>query len=169
MRTATLAHHSLNGNGGNRKMNLYTDVNPFCTETELFFDGFTKSLFNSFPFKNAKNDESHYPLSVDLVENADSIQVKAECPGMEQNDLDVSWSDGALTIKGEKKSCWDQESTNLYRLERVYGKFERQISLPVGIEVDKVEASYKNGILTVTLPKSQEAKTKIKKIAVASE
>jgi HSP20 family protein len=169
MRTAPLAHHSVNGNGGSSHMNLETDFNSLRTKTEPFIVSFTKILSDSFPFKTAPNSESYCSPRIDVVDKPDSVQITAECPGMEQSDLDVSWTDGVLAIKGEKKSSWNQESTKLYRLERAYGKFERQISLPVEIEADKVEASYKNGVLTVTLPKSHEAKTQIKNIAIISE
>jgi len=169
MRTALLAHHSSNGNGGNIHMNLETGFKSFPNEIDQVFGSFTQNLFNSFPIKTSWNNGSNASLNIDVADNADSIQVKAECPGMEQNDLDVSWTDGILTIKGEKKSFWDQESNKLYRSERVYGKFKRQISLPAEIEAEKVEASYKNGVLTVTLPKSQEAKTQVKKITINSD
>ncbi len=169
MRTAQLAHHSVNGNGGSNHMNLETSFNSFFTKFDPFFDSITQSLYTPFPFKTASDSEFYCPLHIDVADKTDSVQVTAECPGMEQKDLDVSLADSVLIIKGEKKSCWNQETNNFYRSERVYGKFERQIPLPFEIEAEKVEASYKNGVLTVTLPKSQEAKTQIKQIVISSE
>ena len=103
-----------------------------------------------------------YP-SLDVAETKNDVIVKAEVPGMDPKDIDISLSDSILTIKGEKK----QEKEGDYHLtERCFGAFTRAIQLPAEVQSDKIEASYKNGILKVTLPKTEEAKKKEIKIKV---
>ncbi len=165
MSTETLARHSLNGNGGNTLTNSETGLGSLHNEMNQVFDRF----FDTFPYARKLKRGSQLKLHIDVADCGDSVKVVAECPGMEQDDIDISWADGILTLKGEKKSFWEKESTNLYRSERVFGSFHRQVSLPAEVEAEKIEAFYKNGVLTVTLPKSQEAKNQAKKITIAAE
>ena len=90
--------------------------------------------------------------------------MKAEVPGMDPKDIDISLSDGLLTIKGEKKQEREEKEENYHLVERSYGAFTRSIRLPKEVQSDKISASYKNGVLKVTLPKSEEAKKKEIKI-----
>ena len=101
---------------------------------------------------------------IEVNETDAQIQVSAELPGLDEKDIDLLISDGALIIRGEKKA--EVEDKNRQFSERFYGRFERQIPLGVEIEEDKVEASFKNGVLTVTLPKSARALTKMKHIEI---
>lgn len=101
---------------------------------------------------------------IEVNETDAQIQVSAELPGLDEKDIDVLISDGALIIRGEKKA--EVEDKNRQFSERFYGRFERQIPLGVEIEEDKIEASFKNGVLTVTLPKSARAQTKMKHIEI---
>jgi len=103
---------------------------------------------------------------VDLYEEKDDIVVKAELPGMEKNNIEVNLSDSTLTIKGEKKKEEEVKEENYYRSERSYGRFLRSIELPKAVHADKVKASFKNGILEVRVPKTEEAKTKEIKVKV---
>jgi HSP20 family protein len=96
----------------------------------------------------------------DVYEENDNFTVKAELPGMKKEDIAVSLHDGDLTISGERKGETKTEGTEVYRAERYFGKFQRVVSLPMQVAPDKVSADYKDGILTVTLPKSEEAKPK---------
>ena len=98
--------------------------------------------------------------SVDVSETADKIVVKAEIPGIDSKDIDISLSGDVLTIKGEKKTEREEKEENYHLVERGYGSFTRSLRLPVGVEADKIEASYKQGILTVTCPKKEEVKAK---------
>jgi len=104
---------------------------------------------------------------VDVVENADSVTVKAELPGIDPKDVDISVSGDTLTIKGEKKEEKEEKGKSFYRVERTYGSFCRSISLPTGVEADKAKADYKDGVLSVTLPKSE--KVKAKKIPIKTD
>jgi HSP20 family protein len=92
--------------------------------------------------------------------------VKAEVPGLEPKDIDISLSDGLLTIKGEKKQEREEKEENYHLVERSYGSFARSIRLPNEVQSDKIDASYKNGVLKIVLPKSEEAKKKEIKIKV---
>ncbi len=96
----------------------------------------------------------------DVYEEKDNFVVKAELPGMKKEDINVSLHDGNLIISGERKSETKSEGTEVYRAERFFGKFERVVSLPTTVATNSVKAEYKDGVLTVTLPKSEEAKPK---------
>ncbi len=96
----------------------------------------------------------------DVYEEKDNFVVKAELPGMKKEDISVSLHDGNLIISGERKNEVKSEGAEVYRAERYVGKFQRSVSLPMPVIAGKVTAEYKDGILTVTLPKSEEAKPK---------
>jgi HSP20 family protein len=104
--------------------------------------------------------------AVDLYEEKDDIVVKAELPGIETNNIEVNLTDHTLTIKGEKKKEEETKEENYYRAERSYGSFVRTLELPKDVHADKVKATFKNGILEVRLPKTEEAKTKEVKVKV---
>lgn len=98
--------------------------------------------------------------ALDVQEDKDSFSVRVELPGMKREDIGVSLQDGALVISGERKEEKVHEGTAIHRQERYYGKFTRALTLPAAVAGDKVKAQYKDGILTVTLPKAEEAKPK---------
>jgi HSP20 family protein len=110
--------------------------------------------------------ETEWQPSADIAETADSITIKAELPGLEPKDIEVTLSGDLLTIKGEKKKEKEKKDEKFHRTERFYGIFERSFRFPVGVKMDKVEAKFDKGILTVTLPKTEEAKTKEIKVQV---
>ncbi len=94
----------------------------------------------------------------DVYEEKDNFVVKAELPGLKKEDISVSLHEGNLIISGERKSETKGEGTEVHRAERYFGKFQRVVALPAQVAVSNVKAEYKDGILTVTLPKSEEAK-----------
>lgn len=100
---------------------------------------------------------SGWTPALDLYQNNDNIVAVVELPGMRKEDIEISLQDGTLTISGERK---DETAKEGARTERVTGKFRRSVTLPTRVDVSKVNASYKDGILTVTLPKAEEAKPK---------
>lgn len=104
--------------------------------------------------------------AVDVVETKDSILVKAELPGIEAKDLDISITGELLTIRGEKKSEREEKGKNFHRMERTYGSFSRTVEIPSYANTDKVNADYKDGVLTVSLSKKEEAKEKTVKVDV---
>ena len=90
----------------------------------------------------------------------------AELPGMDENNIDVKFSDGTLTIKGEKRDEREEKKKNFYLAERRYGSFQRSFSVPKSVDAGRIEANFKNGVLTVTLPKTPQARQNEKKIPV---
>jgi len=107
-----------------------------------------------------------YPL-LDMAETDESVIVKAELPGIDPKGVDISISDDNLTIKGEKKEETEEKGKHFHRIERSYGSFSRTISLPKSVNIDKVKAEYKNGILEINLPKKEEAKAKKVEVKVS--
>jgi HSP20 family protein len=95
---------------------------------------------------------------VDLYEDKDNVIVKAELPGLKREDIEVSLHDGALSVSGERKTEEKVENAEVRRTERFVARFQRTITLPSAVKADKVNAQYKDGVLTVTLPKAEEAK-----------
>ncbi len=104
--------------------------------------------------------------TADLIESDREFRVKAEMPGMAEEDVEVTYSDGMLTIKGEKEEESEKKEEDYHVSERHYGSYRRSFSLPQTVDADKVEASMKDGVLTVVLPKLPEAKKETKKISV---
>ena len=98
--------------------------------------------------------------AVDVKETAEAIVVKAEVPGMDAKDINISITGEVLTIKGEKKSEREEKEENYHLVERNYGSFSRSLTLPAAVDVDKIEAKYDKGVLTVTCPKKEEVKPK---------
>jgi HSP20 family protein len=121
------------------------------------FDSTMPSVFNQM---------SAWP-SVEVVETDKDIRIVAALPGMDEKDVEVSVSDDVLTIRGEKKAEIDDRERAFS--ERYYGRFERRIPLPFEVEDDRAEASFENGVLTVTLPKSPMAEAKTKRIEISGK
>src|SRR5256885_10878365 len=103
---------------------------------------------------------------VELKEDDKQIQVTAELPGVDEKDVRVSAADDVLIIEGEKKSETEEKEKGFYRSERYYGSFRRELALPSGIDMDKADASFKNGILKLTLPKTEQAQKTAKSIPI---
>ncbi|MCO5051417.1 MAG: Hsp20/alpha crystallin family protein [Verrucomicrobiae bacterium] len=104
--------------------------------------------------------------ALDVYEDKDNYTVKAELPGMKKEDIEVSLHEGVLSISGERKSETEKEDTEVFRAERFVGRFQRTVTLPASVAADKVKAAYKDGVLTITLPKTEEAKPKQIDVAV---
>jgi HSP20 family protein len=112
-------------------------------------------------------EERGWMPAVDVFEKEDRFVVKAELPGMKEEDIDVSVVGDTLSIRGEKKTETEIKEEDYYRCERSYGSFYRSIPLPSNVDANKIEASFEDGVLEVALPKS--AKIKPKKIAVSAK
>jgi HSP20 family protein len=139
-------------------------------EFERRFHGTLGDLFDwrAFPTLWSRTlEEGARSPSIEVVDKGDKYLVRAELPGMKKEDIDVSIADSSLTISGERKQDKEvKEEDYLYR-EHYYGSFHRTLPLPEGVDSKKIEASYENGILEVTMPKGEE--TKIKKVKVGSK
>ena len=102
--------------------------------------------------------------SLEVSETDKEVRVMAELPGLEEKDVEVLLGDGTLTLRGEKKS--ETEDKDRHFSEHYYGRFERRVALPSEVDEDKIQASFKNGVLTVTMPKSAKAQERVKRIPV---
>ncbi|MFZ1081900.1 MAG: Hsp20/alpha crystallin family protein [Candidatus Kryptoniota bacterium] len=96
----------------------------------------------------------------DVIENKEAYVIKAELPGVNRSDVKITLNENVLTIKGEKKQEKEENEKNFHRVERSYGSFERSFTLPIGVKSDKIDAAYKDGILTIILPKAEETTPK---------
>ncbi len=138
----------------------FTELSTFRREMDRLWDSF----FGERPL--ARIWEREWAPSLDLSETKDNFVVKAEVSGMDAKDINISLTGDLLTIKGEKKQEREEKEENYHLVERSYGAFSRSVRLPAEVESDKIEASYKNGILRITLSKSEKVKAKEVKIKV---
>jgi HSP20 family protein len=111
-----------------------------------------------------RGTEAELTFPIDLAETEDSVTVKAVLPGIKPEDVDISVSEGVLTVKGESRFEQKSERENYYRQEIRYGAFSRSIPLPSRVNHEQAEAEFKDGVLTVTLPKAEEVRPKQIKI-----
>ena len=118
-------------------------------------------------FTPTSNLLSGWTPAFDVYENKDHFTVVAELPGIKKEDIAVSLHEGSLSVSGERKSENKYEEAEIYRAERFFGRFQRTVSLPTAVAADKIKAQYKDGILTITLPKTEEAKPKQIDVAVS--
>ena len=144
-----------------RELTPFSDFDRMRREMERVWDTFLEGDAR----KESKKDSVWLP-SLDVSETKNDVVVKAELPGMDPKDIEVTLSDGHLMIKGQKKHEKEEKDEDYHFVERSYGSFVRAVHLPKEVKHDKISASYKNGVLKVVLPKSEEAKTKEVKIKV---
>lgn len=104
---------------------------------------------------------------VDIMEDKDGLVLKAELPGMDKKDIEVRVENNVLTLQGERKRESETKENGYYRRERAYGTFSRSFSLPTSVDTGKIGAEYKDGVLSVSLPKAEEAKPKQIQVKVA--
>ena len=134
--------------------------------TQKEFDRLFKEAFSPMHGETEVSTRSWAP-PVDIYETEDAIVLKAELPGMDPKDVEVRVEDNTLYLKGERNFEKDVKEQNYHRVERSYGTFTRTFSLPNSVDADKVAANYKDGVLTLTMPKKEEAKPKTIKIEVS--
>jgi len=146
----------------------FADLSVWERELEDFFKDFSErapwrfrrsGLWPVSPF------EFSVP-SVDVYEEKDEVVVKVDLPGMDRDDIDVNITDSQLSIRGEKRKEEEVDEDAYYRSERAYGAFNRTIDLPSEVQTEKAKASFKNGVLEIRMPKSEEAKKRVKKLTV---
>lgn len=120
-------------------------------------------MFNDlFASPNEPTDETEnrWSPSVDIAETDSGFEVRAELPGVKQEDVNVSVRDNVLTLRGEKRQEETDEGKDYRRVERHYGSFQRAFTLPPNVDVEAITAAYRDGVLTLTVPKAEEAKPK---------
>ncbi|MFG1192672.1 Hsp20/alpha crystallin family protein [Xanthobacter flavus] len=159
------------GRNNNQTPSVYRDEdrNPFLSlhrEVNRLFDDVFRGFDSRLPaFGSLSSFAGSWP-SVEISETDKEIKVTAEIPGLEEKDVEVLIDDGVLTLKGEKRS--ETEDKEKQFSERFYGRFERRIPLGVEVEEDKIDARFKNGVLSIVLPKSAKAQSQVKRIAIKS-
>lgn len=139
---------------------LFDDFHPFSWRSP--FARSEPDIWGALP----KRTEWQIAPAMDLVEKDGSYEISAELPGIDEKNVEIKLSNGMLTIKGEKSEEKEEKDKEYFLSERRYGSFQRSFQLPEGVDEEKVEATFKKGVLTVVIPKSPEAKQSEKKIEV---
>lgn len=143
-------------------------------EIDRLFEDFDREFWRS-PFRRSMFDVEPSLIrtsawvaepAVDISESDQAFEIKMELPGMDEKDVEVKLANGGLTISGEKQEQKEEREKDYYLKERHFGSFERYFRLPDGVNADKIEASSRKGVLTITLPKNPEAQKAAKKIEV---
>lgn len=148
----------------------YRDLSPFRAfhrDIDRLFDEF----FGGLDMPTLRGEDRGFAAPsprLDVTETEKAYEVSVELPGIEEKDIELTLADGVLTLKGEKKVDREQKEKGRVHIERSFGSFQRSLSLPSDVDEDKVEAAFKNGVLTVTLPKRPEARPHHKKIEIKS-
>lgn len=145
----------------NDLFSLQRDVNQLFNE---FFGG-----FEMIPSSRLSEQLATFTPRMDISETDKEIKVTTELPGLTEKDVDITLEDNVLTIKGEKKAEVENKTAQTYRLERSYGAFHRAIPLDAKVNTEGVKAAMKNGVLTVTLPKTEPEKSQEHKIQIKAE
>lgn len=135
------------------------------SEIDRVFNEFTPGFFDR-PLARFQSALTGGLPAVDIVESDNAYELTAELPGIETKDLDVSLSNGILTIKGEKQESKEEKEKEYHISERRYGSFQRSLQLPDGVDADKIDASFANGVLKVVLPKTPGSHGTHRKITI---
>jgi HSP20 family protein len=135
-----------------RALMPWTGMASMKQEMDRLVDRFFEAKWNELPALG------EWAPSMDISETKDSLVAKIEAPGLDEKDIQVALQENLLTIKGEKKHEKEEKDEHFHRVERSYGAFTRSVRLPVAVDASKVTATFKNGLLTVTLPKTPAAK-----------
>jgi HSP20 family protein len=135
---------------------LSTALTPFARLSNAFQEDVDR-LFD-LPFFGRESRATASPTALDIYQDKDQFIVKAELPGLKKEDIAVSLHEGVLTLAGERRQEKEHDEKSSVRNERWFGRFERTVNLPAPVDAGRVAASYEDGILTVTLPKAEQAK-----------
>lgn len=132
----------------------FNDLNRMRNELDrIFQDPFSLVTLGTSFFEG-------WTPALDIYEDKDKYVAKAELPGLKNEDIDVSLEGNTLTISGERKQEEERKEGDTYRSERYFGRFQRSVTLPARVDASKIQATYKDGVLTVSIPKTEEAKPK---------
>ena len=138
-------------------MALLMRPEPFSREIDRFFD----------TFFGQEREARRWVPPMDLVEGEEHFVLKADLPGLSEADVKLEVSDGTLTISGERRAEHEQKERGFYRIERSFGSFSRSLTLPDGVDADRIAAEFHNGVLEVRIPKPEERKPR--RIEIATE
>lgn len=136
---------------------------------DRFSQGFTWPWPSFEPLKGLSIPRAAVSPKVDISEGKSGYTLTAELPGLDEKDIDIAVTGRTLSLKGEKREERDVDEKDYHLSERSYGAFRRTFTIPEGVDPDKIEASFKKGVLTISLPKSAEAKSKQRKISVGGK
>jgi HSP20 family protein len=114
-------------------------------------------FFHGWPWSRGAAESLGWAPAIDVVDRKDEVVLRADLPGMTEKDIELTMQDGNLTIRGERKEEKEEKEENYYCCERSYGAFSRSLAVPAGVSADKINASFKNGVLEVHLPKTKES------------
>lgn len=129
----------------------FREMNSLQREMNRAFDSFFRDV-------DDESQESTWYPSLDVKETSEKIEVYAELPGLQKQDIKVSIRDNILSLSGEKRREEEEKDANFHRVERVYGTFSRTITLPARVDVNKIEALFKDGVLHLSLAKVEDEK-----------
>ena len=157
-------------------MHMWRPLENLRREVDRLFDDFNMVPFR-LPFRRPAFDIEPFwaPQSwvtvpaVDFVEHDDAFEMTADLPGLDEKNIELKVANGVLTIKGEKTEDKEEKEGDFHMRERRFGSFERSFHLPEIVDTDKIEASFKHGVLTLKMPKTAEAQKQVKKIEVKGE
>lgn len=135
-------------------------ISALQNEMNRMFDNFFDNSFGLAPLKRLMNSEGMFSPVVDVSENKNDIKVLVDVPGVDEKDIQVSLNHNVLEIHGEKKYEKEDKEENYHYFERSYGSFHRSIPLPCEVDGDNVDAVYQKGVLTITLPKTEDTQGK---------
>ena len=155
---------------------IWSPLAGLRTEIDRLFDDLSLD-WPSISFKRARHGEGLFPFSgepllhpaVDVKESEKNYTIIMELPGLDENDIEVTVSEGGIAVRGEKTEEKEQEKADYRLSERRYGSFERLFRLPDGVDASKIDAKMKKGVLTVILPKTAEAQKKVRKVAIKAQ
>lgn len=140
-----------------------TDTSPALSPGDMLRD-FMNLHFPFFPAEKAGMNT--WSPALDVHDDKDAFTVTLEAPGLDKKDFEISWHDGVLSIAGERKEEKETGDKTYFRRERHFGRFSRSVALPADVKADAIGAAYKDGVLTITLPKAEEAKPKHIEVSV---
>ena len=153
--------------GSAQKHEVQKFSSPFQEMEQMFEDFFQRRFFTPSWMPRIKFPEmAEVSASVDMFEEGNDLVIKAEIPGMKKEEISIDFAGDTITISGEKKSEERTERKDYHRVERTFGSFSRRLRLPVEIQIDKSQASFKDGVLEIRMPKSETEKQKVRKITV---
>lgn len=164
------------------KASVSTAINPWAPmdtlhrQIDAVFDNFARGWPRGWgldPFRDVATPRLPAAIGavpkVDVKESKDGYEISAELPGIDEKDVELTIDGNVLTLSGEKKAEREEKKDNYHWSERTYGSFRRSFTLPDGVNADKADAKFAKGVLTVTLPKTEEAKRQKRKIAIKAK
>lgn len=139
------------------------------TSLEQRITRFLNDAFGGLDGQSGDNAAATWVPAVDVFEDADAIRIVAEVPGVSPEDVKISHENNVLTVRGTKQQAGEKATERVYRYERTYGVFERSFTLPATVDVKGIKANYEHGVLTVTLPKVEQARPRQIQVQVTSK